>query len=61
MRRTLTRNLLPAVLIITLLAPGALLAQEVIVKNDSVVDFGTAVIVGDFVASDVCSVVGIAP
>jgi len=46
-----------AALLICLLAPGALQAQEVIVKNDSVTDFGTAVLVGDFVAGEQAGVV----
>jgi hypothetical protein len=55
MRRVQAQNLLPRLataLLIALLAPGSLSAQEVIVKNDSVSDFGTAVIVGDFVAGE---------
>lgn len=59
MRRTMTRilRIAPAALLISLLAPLALTAQEVIVKNDSVTDFGQAVIVGDFVAGEQAGVV----
>jgi hypothetical protein len=55
MRRAPAQNLLPLLattLLIALLVPGSLSAQEVIVKNDSVSDFGTAAIVGDFVAGE---------
>ncbi len=55
MRRAPAQNLLPLLattLLIVLLAPGSLSAQEVIVKNDSVSDFGTAAIVGNFVAGE---------
>jgi len=59
MKRTTIRILqtVPAALLIALLAPGMLTAQEIIVKNDSVTDFGQAVIVGDFVAGEEAAVV----
>jgi hypothetical protein len=55
MRRVPAQRLLPslaAALLIILLVPCALTAQEIIVKNDSITDFGTAVVVGDFVAGE---------
>ncbi len=42
---------LSAVLVVLLLGTIAL-AEEVVVKNDSVVDFGDAVIVGDFIPGE---------
>ena len=55
MRRVPAQNLRPLLataLLVALLVPGTLAAQEVIVKNDSVTDFSTAVIVGDFVPGE---------
>jgi hypothetical protein len=43
---------LAAALLVCLLAPGTLPAQQIVVKNDSVTDFGNAVIVGDFAAGE---------
>lgn len=60
MRRVPDQNLLlalTAALLIALLAPCTLFAQEVIVKNDSVVDFGSAVLVGNFAVGEKAGVV----
>jgi hypothetical protein len=43
---------LAAALLIVQLAPGALTAQEIVVKNDTVTEFGSAVFVGDFVPGE---------